>query len=213
MMNPKVDAFLVKLDKWQAELSLLRSLLLEMGLEEDLKWSSPCYSHEKSNLVILQGFKEYFAILFFKGVLLTDTGKIFSKPGENTQSSRQIRFTHLEDILSKETLIKAYIQEAIEVEKSGAKVTLKKIEEYVIPDEFQNALEEDEALKTAFARLTPGRQRMYLTHFAEAKQEATRIARIEKNKNRILMGKGLGDCICGLSQKMPTCDGSHKHAR
>lgn len=213
MMNPKVDAFLVKLEKWQAELSLLRSLLLEMGLEEDLKWSSPCYSHEKSNLVILQGFKEYFAILFFKGVLLTDTGKIFSKPGENTQSSRQIRFTHLEDILSKETLIKAYIQEAIEVEKSGAKVTLKKIEEYVVPDEFQNAMEEDDALKTAFARLTPGRQRMYLTHFAEAKQEATRIARIEKNKNRILMGKGLGDCICGLSQKMPSCDGSHKHAR
>ncbi|MCZ2473185.1 DUF1801 domain-containing protein [Aquirufa ecclesiirivi] len=212
-MSPKVDAFLVKLDKWQAELSLLRSLLLVMGLEEDLKWSSPCYSHEKSNLVILQGFKEYFAILFFKGVLLTDTGKIFSKPGENTQSSRQIRFTHLEDILSKETLIKAYIQEAIEVEKSGAKVTLKKIEEYVVPDEFQNAMEEDDALKTAFARLTPGRQRMYLTHFAEAKQEATRIARIEKNKNRILMGKGLGDCICGLSQKMPSCDGSHKHAR
>ncbi len=212
-MSPKVDAFLVKLDKWQAELILLRSLLLEMGLEEDLKWSSPCYSHEKSNLVILQGFKEYFAILFFKGVLLTDTGKIFSKPGENTQSSRQIRFTHLEDILSKETLIKAYIQEAIEVEKSGAKVTLKKIEEYVVPDEFQNAMEEDDALKTAFARLTPGRQRMYLMHFAEAKQEATRIARIEKNKNRILMGKGLGDCICGLSQKMPTCDGSHKHAR
>lgn len=212
-MSPKVDAFLVKLDKWQAELSLLRSLLLEMGLEEDLKWSSPCYSHEKSNLVILQGFKEYFAILFFKGVLLTDTGKIFSKPGENTQSSRQIRFTHLEDILSKETLIKAYIQEAIEVEKSGAKVTLKKIEEYVVPDEFQNAMEEDDALKTAFARLTPGRQRMYLTHFAEAKQEATRIARIEKNKNRILMGKGLGDCICGLSQKMPSCDGSHKHVR
>ncbi|MCZ2474967.1 hypothetical protein G9H61_05900 [Aquirufa ecclesiirivi] len=212
-MNPKVDAFLVKLEKWQAELSLLRSLLLEMGLEEDLKWSSPCYSHKKSNLVILQGFKEYFAILFFKGVLLTDTGKIFSKPGENTQSSRQIRFTHLEDILSKETLIKAYIQEAIEVEKSGAKVTLKKIEECVIPDEFQNAMEEDDALKTAFARLTPGRQRMYLMHFAEAKQEATRIARIEKNKNRILIGKGLGDCICGLSQKMPSCDGSHKHAR
>ncbi|MDF0692626.1 DUF1801 domain-containing protein [Aquirufa ecclesiirivi] len=212
-MSPKVDAFLVKLDKWQAELSLLRSLLLEMGLEEDLKWSSPCYSHEKSNLVILQGFKEYFAIMFFKGVLLTDTGKIFSKPGENTQSSRQIRFTHLEDILSKETLIKAYIQEAIEVEKSGAKVTLKKMEEYVVPDEFQNAMEEDDALKTAFARLTPGRQRMYLMHFAEAKQEATRIARIEKNKNRILMGKGLGDCICGLSQKMPSCDGSHKHAR
>lgn len=213
MMNPKVDAFLVKLEKWKAELSLLRSLLLEMGLEEDLKWSSPCYSHEKSNLVILQGFKEYFAILFFKGVLLTDTGKIFSKPGENTQSSRQIRFTHLEDILSKETLIKAYIQEAIEVEKSGAKVTLKKMEEYAVPEEFQRALEEDKALKTAFARLTPGRQRMYLTHFAEAKQEATRIARIEKNKNRILMGKGLGDCICGLSQKMPSCDGSHKNAR
>ncbi|MDF5690359.1 DUF1801 domain-containing protein [Aquirufa aurantiipilula] len=212
-MSPKVDAFIVKLDKWQAELSLLRSVILDMGLEEDLKWGSPCYSLEKSNLVILQGFKEYFAILFFKGVLLKDSAKVFSKPGENTQSSRQIRFTHLDDIISQEALIKAYVKEAIEVEKSGAKVTLKKIEEYAVPEEFQRALEEDEALKTAFARLTPGRQRMYLTHFAEAKQEATRIARIEKNKNRILIGKGLGDCICGLSQKMPTCDGSHKHAR
>lgn len=212
-MNPKVEAFFVKLDKWQAELSLMRGILLEMGLEEDLKWGSPCYSYEKSNLIILQGFKEYCAMMFFKGVLLKDSDKVFSKPGENTQSSRQIRFTQFDDILSKESLIKAYVIEAIEVEKSGAKVTLKKIEEYAVPEEFQLAMEEDEALKSAFARLTPGRQRMYLTHFAEAKQEATRISRIEKNIRRILMGKGLGDCICGLSQKMPNCDGSHKHAR
>ncbi|RXK48806.1 DUF1801 domain-containing protein [Aquirufa rosea] len=212
-MSPKVDAFLVQLNKWQAELSLLRSLLLEMELDEDLKWGSPCYSFENSNLVILQGFKEYFAILFFKGVLLKDSEKVFTKPGENTQSSRQIRFRNIDDILSKESLIKAYIKEAIEVEKSGEKVALKKIEDYAVPKEFQEAMMEDEALKSAFAKLSPGRQRMYLIHFAEAKQESTRLARIEKNKGRILMGKGLGDCICGLSQKMPTCDGSHKHMR
>ena len=212
-MSPKVDAFLVKLSKWQTELGVLRSLLLDMGLEEDLKWGSPCYAVGKSNIVILQGFKEYFAIMFFKGVLLEDKVKVFSKPGENTQSSRQIRFTHVDELVSKEALIKAYVLEAIELEKSGAKVTLKTLEEYTVPEELEAVLEENEALKTAFQCLTPGRQRAYLLHFSEPKQSATRLARIEKNTKRILSGKGLNDCICGLSHKMPSCDGSHKQLR
>ena len=212
-MNPKVDAFLVKLAQWQSELSVLRSLILDMGLEEDLKWGSPCYTFEKSNIVILQGFKDYFAIMFFKGALLQDPAKVFSKPGEHTQSSRQIRFRHLDEILSQEELLKAYILEAIEVEKTGAKVMLKTLDEYAVPEELEAVMEENEAFKIAFKSLTPGRQRAYLLHFSEAKQSATRLTRIEKNMKRILRGKGLNDCICGLSQRMPSCDGSHKQLK
>jgi uncharacterized protein YdeI (YjbR/CyaY-like superfamily) len=209
-MNPKVDTFLLNVKKWREELTVLRSIVMDSGLGEELKWGAPCYVHEQANVIIIQGFKDYFALLFFKGALMKDPEDLLRKPGENTQSGRQIRLTSMDEMLGQEEVLRAYIQHAIEVEKAGEKVIAKKTEEYAVPLELEESFAENSELQHAFYGLTPGRQRAYLLHFAEAKQSATRKARIEKYTPRILKGKGILDCWCGLSKRMPTCDGSHK---
>ena len=209
-MNPKVDTFLLNTKKWREELTILRSIVMDSGLGEELKWGAPCYVHEQANVIIIQGFKDYFALLFFKGALMKDPEDLLRKPGENTQSGRQIRLTSMDEMLGQEEVLRAYIQHAIEVEKAGEKVAVKKTEAYAVPLELEESFAENSDLQHAFYGLTPGRQRAYLLHFAEAKQSATRKARIEKYTPRILNGKGILDCWCGLSKRMPTCDGSHK---
>lgn len=211
-LNPKVDEFIDKAQKWQEEMKKLRMIILDCGLEEELKWRIPCYTFQKNNIVIIQGFKDYFALGFFKGALLKDANGILSKPGENTQAGRQIRFTNVKEIAEMEPIVKAYIQEAIEVENAGLKVEIKK-EPITIPEELQNKLEQLPDFKTAFETLTLGRQRAYILYFSAPKQSKTRTARVEKYMQRILDGKGLNDCTCGLSQKPPNCDGSHKSIR
>jgi len=192
-MNPKVDGYLRKAKKWQEELEKLRMIILDCQLTEELKWGKPCYTFQKSNIVIIQGFKEYCALLFFKGALLNDANGILIKPGKNTQAGRQIRFTNVREIVEMETILKAYIYEAIEVEKAGLKVNFKKTTEFIIPEEFQNRLDEIPALKTAFDALTPGRQRAYILYFSAPKQSKTRESRVEKSMQQILNGKGLND--------------------
>jgi len=209
-MNPKVDAFLLNVKKWREELTILRSIVMDSELGEELKWGAPCYVHEQANVIIIQGFKDYFALLFFKGALMEDPQDLLHKPGENTQSGRQIRLYSMDEMLGQEEVLRTYIQNAIEVEKAGEKVVVKKTEEYPVPLELEESFAENSDLQHAFYGLTPGRQRAYLLHFAEAKQSATRKARIEKYTPRILKGKGILDCWCGLSKRMPTCDGSHK---
>ena len=192
-MNPKVDEFLEKAQTWQEEMGQLRRILLDCQLTEELKWGKPCYTFEKSNIVIVQGFKEYCALLFFKGALLKDADDILIQQTENVQAARQIRFSNLPEIVEMEPILKAYILEAVEVEKSGLKVALKKTSEYTIPEEFQNKLDEIPALKAAFEALTPGRQRAYLLYFSQPKQSKTRESRVERYMPHILSGKGLND--------------------
>lgn len=192
-MNPKVDFFFNKPDKWQDAYHKLRAIVLDCGLTEELKWGQPCYTWQKSNIVLIHGFKEYCALLFFKGALLNDASGILIQQTENVQAARQIRFPGLQQIVELEPVLKTYIFEAIEVEKAGLKVELKKTTEFPVAEEFQARLDEFPALKTAFKALTPGRQRGYLLHFAQAKQAKTRIARIEKYIPQILEGKGLDD--------------------
>jgi len=191
--NPKVDAFLSNAKKWHEEFEKLRMLILDCQLIEELKWGFPCYTLEKSNVVLIHGFKDYCALLFFKGALLNDAKDILIIQSENTQASRQIRFANIREIVENESIITAYIREAIEVEKAGLKVIFKKTKEYKIPEEFQNKLDEIPALKTAFDLLTPGRQRAYLLHFTAPKQAKTRVSRIDKCMQQILGGKGLND--------------------
>lgn len=212
-MNPKVDDFLSKATKWQKEFKKLRAIALDCGLQEDFKWMHPCYTYQNKNIALIHGFKEYCAISFFKGALLQDTDRLLIQPTENTQAGRQIRFTSLKEIITIESVIKTYLFEAIEVEKAGLNVELKKTTEFVVVEEFQKKLDKNAALKTAFEALTPGRQRAYLLHFSEAKQSKTREVRIDKYVQRILNGKGLTDCVCGLSKRMPSCDGSHKQLK
>ncbi|MHA8051840.1 DUF1801 domain-containing protein [Aquirufa sp. ROCK-SH2] len=209
-MNPKVDQFLVQAKNWREELSVLRSILMNFPLEEEVKWGSPCYMFGKNNVIIIHGFKEYFGLLFFKGALMKDPHQLLVKPGENTQAGRQMRFKSMEELVQKEDFIKEYVLEAIELEKAGAKVILKNPSEFSIPTEFQTHLNNDNELKTAFEKLTPGRQKAYCMYFADSKQSQTRENRIEKYIPRILSGKGMTDCTCGLSKKMPACDGSHR---
>jgi uncharacterized protein YdeI (YjbR/CyaY-like superfamily) len=192
-MNPKVDFYFNKAEKWQEELAKLRTIILDCGLTEELKWGVPCYTLGKSNVVLIHDFKEYCAILFMKGALLQDTGGILIQQTENVQAARQVRFTNVREIVEKESMLKAYIYEAIEVEKAGLKVNLKKTTEYEIPEEFKNNLDEIPTLKTAFNSLTPGRQRAYLLYFSAPKQTKTRQARVEKYVQPILDGKGLDD--------------------
>jgi uncharacterized protein YdeI (YjbR/CyaY-like superfamily) len=192
-MNPKVDGFLRKAKKWREELQKLRAIVLDCGLTEEVKWRQPCYTFQGRNIALIHGFKEYCALLFFNGALLKDAKGILEKPGENTQAGRRIPFTSVREIVKMESTLEAYIHEAIEVEKAGLKVKLKKTREFVIPEEFQNKLDEMAALKTAFDALTPGRQRAYILHFSAAKQSKTRASRVEKWMQQILDGKGIDD--------------------
>jgi uncharacterized protein YdeI (YjbR/CyaY-like superfamily) len=192
-MNPKVDVFLSKAEKWQGEFEKLRMIILDCQLTEELKWGVPCYTFEKRNIVLIHGFKEYCALLFVKGALLNDAKGILITQTENTQAARQIRFTNVREIVEMEPILKAYIFEAVEVEKAGLKVDFKKTSEFIIPEEFQNKLDEIPALKTAFEALTPGRQRAYILYFSQPKQSKTRVSRVEKCMPRILNGKGLND--------------------
>lgn len=192
-MNPKVDFYFSKETKWQEAIELLRSIALDCGLNEELKWGCPCYSLNKKNIVLIHVFKEYCAFLFFKGALLKDTHGMLIQQSENVQAARQIRFTSVKDILGNEAILKSYIFQAIEVEKAGLKVILKKTNEFPMPEEFKNKLDNDSVLKNAFESLTPGRQRAYLLHFSQAKQAKTREERIEKWAPQILAKKGLND--------------------
>lgn len=192
-MNPKVDGFLRKAKKWQEEFEKLRMIILDCQLTEELKWGVPCYTFQKKNIVLIHGFKEYCALLFIKGALLKDAKGILITQTENVQAGRQIRFTTVREIVKMETIVKAYICEALEVEKAGLKVNFKKTAEFKIPEEFQNRLDEIPALKRAFAALTPGRQRGYILYFSAPKQSKTRESRVEKCMQQILDGKGLDD--------------------
>src|SRR6185369_16723545 len=192
-MNPKVDWFFSKDTQWQKEYEKLRTIILDCGLIEELKWGCPCYMFQNTNIVLIHGFKEYCAVLFFKGALLNDPNGILIQQTKNVQSARQIRFTNVREIVKMEKILKADIYEAIEVERVGLKVKLKKTSEYKIPEEFQKKLKKIPALKTAFDALTPGRQRAYIFYFAQPKQSKTRESRIEKSMKQILSGKGLND--------------------
>ncbi|MEH7380453.1 YdeI family protein [Bacillus sp. JJ1533] len=191
--NRKVDGFIKKAKQWKEEFEKLREIILEFELTEDIKWMHPCYMYEGKNVVLMHGFKEYCALLFHKGALLKDPHGILIQQTKNVQAARQIRFTTLQEIIDQESMIKEYIQEAIEVEKAGLKVELKKTTDYEIPEELQAKFDEIPALKTAFEGLTPGRQNAYLFYFSGAKQSKTRVARIEKYTQQILDGKGMND--------------------
>ena len=192
-MNPKVDRFISETEKWQEEFEKLRMIILDCQLTEEFKWGNPCYTFQNSNIVLIHGFKEYCAILFMKGALLNDANGLLIQQTENVWSGRQIRFTNVREIVDMEPVLKAYIYEAIEIEKAGLEVPLKKHAEYTIPDELQHKFDEMPALKTAFEALSPGRQRAYIFNFSEPKQSKTRESRIEKWVPQILNGKGLND--------------------
>lgn len=192
-MNPKVDFFFDKASQWQTEFQKLRTVILGCGLDEQLKWGQACYTFQNKNIVLMHGFKDYCALLFFKGVLLSDADNILIQQTENVQSGRQIRFTNLKEIVKMEKILKAYIYEAIELEKAGLKVKLKKTSDFKMPEEFKNKLDKKPALKKAFEALTPGRQRQYIFYFSQPKQSKTRESRIEKSTVQILDGKGLND--------------------
>ena len=192
-MNPKIDAFLSKAPKWQKEMETLRRIILDCQLSEELKWGKPCYTFQGSNIVVIQGFKEYCALLFLKGVLLNDPNGILIKTGENTRVGRQIRFNNVREMAEMASILKTYIYEAVEVEKSGLKVSAKENPPLTLPEEFQTRLDKIPKLKTAFNALTPGRQRAYSFYFSAPKQSQTRESRIDKCMKQILNGKGLND--------------------
>jgi uncharacterized protein YdeI (YjbR/CyaY-like superfamily) len=199
-MNPKVDLYFRNAMQWRREFEKLRRIILDCGLTEEFKWKNPCYTfpagkagRHESNIVLIHGFKEYCALWFFKGVLLSDSDCILTRQTENVQAARQIRFTDVQEIVEMETILKAYIFEAVEIEKTGMEVKMKKTSEFTIPEEFQKKLNEMTELETAFYKLTPGRQRGYILHFSSPKQSKTRETRIEKCIQKILNGKGLND--------------------
>ena len=211
-MHADVDKYLKAGKPWQAELHELRELLLATELEEAFKWKAPCYTLEGKNVAMLAAFKKDCALSFFKGALLEDPEGLLEKPGENTQSARVIRFTDVSRVTRNKSAIKKLITQAIEVERAGQKVDPTQAYDFALPEELEAKLDAMPALAEAFAALTPGRQRAYAMFFAAAKQSTTRIARIEKYTPQILDGKGMNDCTCGLSKRMPACDGSHKGA-
>lgn len=192
-MNPKVDFYFSKAKNWQEELAQLRMIVLDCGLTEEVKWGVPCYTFQDSNIVLIHVFKEYCALLFFKGALLHDADGILIQQTENVQAARQVRFTNVREIVKMEPILKAYIYEAIEVEKAGLKVKLKETKDFKIPEEFQKKLDKRPALKKAFDALTPGRQRAYIFYFSQPKLSKTREERVEKYVQQILDGKGLND--------------------
>jgi uncharacterized protein YdeI (YjbR/CyaY-like superfamily) len=192
-INPEVDFFFDKAKKWQEEFEKLRTIILDCGLIEELKWGCPCYTHQGRNIVLMHGFKEYCALLFFKGALMQDGDGILIQQTKNVQAARQIRFTSASEIMNMKKILTAYIFEAIEVETGGLKVNYKKTTDFIVPEEFQKKLNKNQALKTAFDALTPGRQKAYLFYFSQAKQSKTREVRVEKSMQQILNGKGLND--------------------
>jgi uncharacterized protein YdeI (YjbR/CyaY-like superfamily) len=192
-MNPKVDGYLRTARKWREEFEKLRMIIIDCGLTEELKWGVPCYTFEKRNIVLMHGFKEYCALLFFKGALLKDAEGILIQQTKNVQAARQIRFTNVREIVKLKPILKAYFHEAIEAERAGLKVSFKKTTEFKIPHEFQNKLDAIPDIRTAFAALTPGRQRAYILYFSAPKQSKTRESRVEKSMRQILNGKGLND--------------------
>lgn len=212
-LNPKVEKYISEAEKWKEEYKKLRNIVLDCELIEEFKWMHPCYTLDNKNIVLIHGFKEYCALLFHKGALLQDPQRILIQQTENVQAARQIRFTNAQEIVEMEPILKAYIYEAIEVEKAGLEVNVKKKEELPIPEELRNKFDEMPALKMAFDALTPGRQKGYIHYFSQPKQSKTRVSRVEKYTQQILQGKGLKDCTCGLSKKQPNCDRSHKNIR
>jgi len=212
-MNPVADKYFLDASQWQEELKQLRKIALGTQLTETIKWGVPCYVFGESNIILLGSFKAFCSISFLKGSLMQDPDGILLKPGENSQVARMLKFTDLDQIRQLEPVIKAYIVEAIEIEKAGLKPVLEKSADLEFPEELLQILDKDAAFKAAFTSLTPGRQRGYNLFFTAPKQSATRIARIEKYRQQILDGKGINDCTCGLSKKMPSCDGSHKALR
>ena len=208
MKDPNVDEFMQSADKWRAEMAYLRYLLLDCLMVETYKWKTPVYMVGKKNILAISSLKEHCALNFFNGALLQDEERLLIKPGEHTQSGRWMKFSSVEEILAKEDFIKAYVYESIEVEKLGLK--MEKPQEIPYPEELTAIFEKNPAVKMAFEKLTPGRQRAYLMHFSDGKQSATRTARIEKNEKYILRGIGITDCVCGLTKRKPSCDGSHK---
>lgn len=209
-MSEEVNKYLNGLKKWKVELSKLREIILECGLKEEFKWMHPCYTDNGKNIVLIHEFKEYCAILFHKGVFLNDSNNLLVQQTKNVQSARQMRFTDLPEIYELESIIKAYIQEAIRIEKSGKKVEKKKPSELKFPEELEQIFLVNNDFHKAFMNLTPGRQRGYLLYFTKPKQSKTRTSRIENNIERIMNGFGFNDCVCGLSKRKPNCDGSHK---
>jgi uncharacterized protein YdeI (YjbR/CyaY-like superfamily) len=202
--NPQVDVYLRTVKKWQEEMDKLRKIVLGCQLTEESKWGKPCYTFQNRNVVIIQGFKGYCALLFCKGVLLKDTNRILIQQTENVQAARQIRFTNVREIVEMEPTLKAYIHEAIEVEKAGLEVNYKKTSEFTVPEELQNKLDEIPALKQAFEALTPGRQRAYILYFSAPKQPKTRDSRIEKCMQQILNGQGLDDDYARMRKNKST---------
>jgi uncharacterized protein YdeI (YjbR/CyaY-like superfamily) len=212
-MIPEVDNYFNSDEDWQDEMKRLRTLVLDCGLAEEWKWNQPCYTYQGKNILIISGFKAYCALNFFKGALLKDPEHLLVKAGPNQQSARQIRFSDVNQIDKLETSLKSYIADAIEVEKSGLKINSKKVSDYAFPEELKNKFNEKPEFKRAFESLTPGRQRAYLLYFSGAKQSKTRSSRVMKYIPRILEGKGINDCVCGYSKRMPNCDGSHKYIK
>ena len=212
-MLPEVSHFIEGATQWQEEMNLLRSILLECKLEEAYKWKKPCYTYNASIVVMIQPFKTHCDLGFFNGALLKDKEQLLEKAGEHTQAARQMRFANVKEIAKLKTTIKSYLKEAIDIEAKGLKFESTESSKSIQVEELETIFKKNKALQKAFLALTPGRQRAYLIHFAGAKQSATRIARIEKHSDAILAGRGISDCTCGLSKRMPYCDGSHKYAK
>ncbi len=211
--NPHVDDYLQNAPQWREEMQTLRRIVLGCGLAEEWKWRAPCYTHQDSNVSMIGALKESCVLSFFKGALLKDPAGILLKPGENTQAARVIRFTSVREITKLKSVLEAYLQEAMAVEEAGLKVALSKNAELDLPAELRTKFADNPALEAAFNALTPGRQRAYVIYFTAPKQSSTRTTRIEKYTPRILSGKGFNDCVCGLSKKLPGCDGSHNSVR
>jgi len=213
MINTKVDELFGNASQWKNEMMALRDIVVSCNLNEEFKWKQACYTFNTKNILIISSFKNFCALNFFKGALIKDTDSLLVQAGENSHSARQIRFTSIEEIIKKEPILKSYIYQAIEIEKSGLKIAQKKVEEYMVPEELEKAFRKNPNFESAFYSLTPGRQKMYLMYFSQAKQSQTRSNRIEKYMPRILNGYGFNDCVCGLSKKKPICDGSHKQLK